>query len=240
MHERPKTPHAAAAAGSLFMIALLNRLQDLLEATRRVDFLAPLALRLYLVPVFWVAGMNKAGAFGDTVSWFGNADWGLGLPLPWLMVSLVIFAEAFGAILLLLGLAVRWIAIPLLVTMVVAATMVHWENGWQAVHDPMSPFASQYTFGIEAEAAAEARQRQQAARSLLREHGNWNWLTEKGSFIIAKNGIEWAATYFVMVLALFFTGAGRLSLDHAIARRYRSRRAAPGSAGAAAPHAAPV
>lgn len=205
------------------MTRVLNRLQDLMDATRRVDFLGPLTLRLYLVPVFWVAGMNKAGSFADTVNWFGNADWGLGLPLPWLMVSLVIFAEAFGAILLLLGLAVRWIAIPLLVTMLVAATTVHWESGWQAVHDPMSPFASKYTFGIEAEAAAEARQRQDAARALLREHGNWRWLSEKGNFIVAKNGIEWAATYFVMVLALFFAGAGRLSVDHLIARRFRSR-----------------
>lgn len=207
------------------MIGLFKPLQDLMDATRRVDFLGPLALRLYLVPVFWVAGMNKAGSFSDTVSWFGNADWGLGLPLPWLMVSLVIFAEAFGAILLLLGLAVRWIAIPLLVTMVVAAAAVHWENGWQAVHDPMSPFASKYSFGLEAEAAAQAQQRQEAARALLREHGNWQWLTEKGNFIVAKNGIEWSVTYFVMVLALFFSGAGRLSLDHLIARSRHSDRA---------------
>jgi hypothetical protein len=34
--------------------------------------------------------------------------------------------------------------------------------------------------------------------------------------------------------------AGRVSLDYAIARRYRSRRAAPGEAGAAAPDAGPV
>jgi uncharacterized membrane protein YphA (DoxX/SURF4 family) len=207
------------------MRTLLNRCQDLLETTRRVDFLGPLALRLYLVPVFWVAGMNKFGSFEDTVSWFGNAQWGLGLPLPWLMVSLVIFAEAFGAILLLLGLAVRWIALPLMVTMVVAAVTVHWDNGWQAVHDPMSPFASRYTLSLEGDEAAEAGRRQEAARALLREHGNYRWLTEKGNFVVSNNGIEWAATYFVMVLALFFSGGGRASMDHWLARRYRRAQA---------------
>ena len=41
------------------MIKLFNQLQDLLDGTRVLDFLAPLALRLYLVPVFWMAGTNK-------------------------------------------------------------------------------------------------------------------------------------------------------------------------------------
>ena len=34
------------------MIVLLNRFQDLLETTFKVDFLAPLLLRLYLAPIF--------------------------------------------------------------------------------------------------------------------------------------------------------------------------------------------
>jgi uncharacterized membrane protein YphA (DoxX/SURF4 family) len=37
-----------------------------------------------------------------------------------------------------------------------------------------------------------------------------------------KNGIEFAATYFLMLLSLFFTGAGRLSVDHLVARRLAS------------------
>jgi uncharacterized membrane protein YphA (DoxX/SURF4 family) len=70
------------------MIALLNSLQDRIDALPAVDFLAPLALRLYLASVFWVAGMNKVADFENTVAWFDNPDWGLGLPLPTLMAAL--------------------------------------------------------------------------------------------------------------------------------------------------------
>lgn len=205
------------------MIAnVLNRLYDLLDAFRRVDFLGPLALRLYLVPVFWVAGMNKLAGFGDVVEWFANPDWGLGLPMPWLMAALATGAEVGGALLLLLGLGTRVIVVPLMATMIVAATTVHWDNGWQAVHDLQSPFASQYTLGIEAADAGEAADRLSRAKDVLREHGNYEYLTEKGNFVISNSGIEWAATYFVMLLALFFTGGGRyLSLDHWIGRRWR-------------------
>jgi uncharacterized membrane protein YphA (DoxX/SURF4 family) len=196
------------------MIALLNRLQDMLDSLRGLDFLAPLALRLYLAPVFWVAGTNKLNGFDDVVSWFGNPDWGLGLPMPWLMAALATGTEVIGAVLLVLGLGTRWISIPLMATMLVAAFSVHWENGWQAVADAMSPFPPVDI--------AEAQQRLEAARGLLQEHGNYDWLTGSGSFVISNNGIEWAATYFVMLLALFFLGGGRwLSLDHWIARRFR-------------------
>ena len=41
------------------MTGILNRLQNLLDTTRTIDFLAPLALRLYLVPIFWMAGTHK-------------------------------------------------------------------------------------------------------------------------------------------------------------------------------------
>ena len=92
-----------------------NRAQDFLDATRQLDFLGPLALRLYLVPVFWVAGMNKIGGFDNVVAWFGNAEWGLGLPFPAVMVSLVIFAELGGSMALLLGLATRWMSVPLMI-----------------------------------------------------------------------------------------------------------------------------
>jgi uncharacterized membrane protein YphA (DoxX/SURF4 family) len=196
------------------MIGLLNRQQDLLDATRAIDFLGPLALRLYLAPVFWVAGMNKVNGFDDVVAWFGNPEWGLGLPMPWLMAALATGTEVVGAVLLLIGFAVRWISIPLMITMLVAAFAVHWQNGWQAVADGQSPFPP-----ADIDVAMERLER---ARGILQEHGNYEWLTGSGSFVISNNGIEWAATYFVMLLALFFVGAGRYaSVDHWIARAFR-------------------
>ncbi len=116
-------------------VNLFNKLQDVMDMTRRLDFLGPLALRLYLVPVFWMAGTSKFAAFDDTVAWFGNPEWGLGLPFPTLMVILTAGSEFLGAILLLIGFAVRWMSVPLMVTMLVAAFSVHWQNGWQAVAD---------------------------------------------------------------------------------------------------------
>jgi uncharacterized membrane protein YphA (DoxX/SURF4 family) len=192
------------------MTQLLRRLQSWLDITRKVDLLGPLALRLYLVPVFWVAGTNKLDGMDNVINWFGNTDWGLGLPFPALMAWLAVSTEILGAAALLVGLATRWFCIPLIIQMIVATTTVHWHNGWQAVADPMSPFASADIDG--------AVQRLSKAKELLREHGNYDWLTETGNFIISNNGVEWAATYFVMLLALFFTGAGKLSLDHAVSK----------------------
>jgi len=198
------------------MLQLMTRLQGWLDLTRKLDFLGPLALRLYLVPVFWVAGTNKLEGMDNVIEWFGNTDWGLGLPFPTLMAWLAVSTEVLGAAALLLGLATRWFAIPLMVQMLVAAFKVHIENGWQAVADPQSPFP-----GANIDGAVD---RLDKAKELLREHGNYDWLTETGNFVVSNNGMEWAITYFVMLLALFFTGAGRLSLDHLVQKLLDKRR----------------
>jgi len=70
----------------------------------------------------------------DIIAWFGNPDWGLGLPFPELMTYLASCTEYFGAILLLIGLAVGWRSLPLMFTMIVAAIIVHWQNGWLTEH----------------------------------------------------------------------------------------------------------
>ncbi|TXH29580.1 MAG: DoxX family protein [Burkholderiaceae bacterium] len=197
------------------MLNLLNRFQDGLDATRRLDFLGPLLLRLYLVPIFWMAGTHKLADMPSTIAWFGTPDWGLGLPFPELLAWLAALTEAVGAILLLFGLAVRWVSIPLIITMLVAIITVHWPYGWQAIADPSAPFANGRVL-----ASVEKIER---ARALLKEHGNYDWLTSSGKFVVLNNGIEFAATYLVMLVALFFTGAGRwFSLDFWIARRWRS------------------
>lgn len=151
--------------------------------------------------------MNKVNHFPDIVSWFGNSEWGLGLPFPTMMAFLATAAEVGGAVLLALGLGTRWVSIPLMITMLVAAFSVHWENGWQAVHDPMSPWASE-NVGL-------ALERLERAKSVLQEHTHYEWLTEHGGFVVSNNGVEWAATYFVMLLALFYLGGGKyVSADY--------------------------
>lgn len=190
-------------------------LQALLDKSRAFDFFAPLALRLYLAPIFWLAGTSKFNAFEDTAAWFGNPDWGLGLPFPTLMTFLAASTETLGAILLLFGFGIRWISIPLMFTMLVAIFAVHWRHGWQAIAD--TKFCL-FNCGD----AQEAVVRLIKAKEILQEYGNYSWLTEQGNFVVLNNGIEFGVTYLIMLLVLFFIGAGKyVSLDFWLARKYK-------------------
>ncbi len=197
------------------MLAAIHRLNHLLDQLRFADGIAPLLLRLYLAPVMLQAGWTKMMSFESTAEWFGNEEWGLGLPFPEVLAALATGTELIGGILLVIGFAVRWISIPLMFTMLVAALTVHWENGWLAIADSSSWLAN--------ERVMEAGERLAKARELLRENGNYSWLTGRGSIVILNNGIEFAATYFIMLLSLFFTGAGRYtSVDYWLGRGLKS------------------
>lgn len=108
-------------------------------------------------------GWPKIESFADRLDSFPD-PLGVGTPLS---LSLAIFAEVLCALLVMLGLATRLAAIPVVVNMSVAAFMVH-------MHDPWSKK-------------------------------------------------EFALLYALPFLALVFTGAGRLSLDHVWLRSRRRR-----------------
>jgi len=192
--------------------ALFIKAHQLLNQVNKIDFLAPLLLRMYLVPVFWMAGSKKVEGFDNIVEWFGNTEWGLGLPFPFLMAFLATATEFFGAVALFFGVAVRWFSIPLMITMLVAAGTVHWDNGWQAITDPSAPFAN--------ERVIEGSNKLAIVKDVLQEHANYDYLTSDGSVVILNNGIEFSVTYFVMLLALLFMGAGRyISVDYWVERK---------------------
>jgi uncharacterized membrane protein YphA (DoxX/SURF4 family) len=196
------------------MIGILNKAQDLLDKTRSIDFLGPLALRLYLAPIFIIAGSNKL----KHAEFLGPYFESLGIPAPELMVYVAALTELLGGIALLVGLAVRWFAIPLMFTMIVAAATAHWENGWHAL--PETELTVPWEWRMDKIEGAVVRK--ERAREILQENARMDWIEEHGNITILKNGIEFAATYFIMFLVLFFTGAGRyLSLDYWIARRLR-------------------
>lgn len=183
------------------------------DKARFLDFLAPLLLRLYLAPVLWMAGAKKFTHFSETADWFGNAEFGLGLPAPYVLVFLVALFEILGAIFLLGGFATRLISLPLMVIMAVAAVTAHWHNGWLAIATGNGIFATERTLG--------AVERLEKAKEILQSQGDYQWLVENGDLVMLNNGIEFAATYFVMLLALFFLGGGRfVSIDYWLARRY--------------------
>ena len=199
-----------------------------------LDGFASLALRLILAPVIFASGWEKLHG----QNWFGQALDSFPFPFsvlpPDLSWFLATWTELLGGVLLLFGLAVRWISAPLMVVMFVAAYSVHWDNGWPAI---APSFPSEVCIeGTEAQQQAgvlervarcynvsertiEASERLARGKSIMREHGNWDWLNSKGSFAKINSGIEFAAIYFAMLLALFTIGGGRwLSLDYWIAR----------------------
>jgi putative oxidoreductase len=63
---------------------------------------------------------EKAGVFPDPI--------GLGSQIS---LSLTIFAEVFCSIAIILGLATRLVAIPLIITMSVAVFIIHADDPWQ-------------------------------------------------------------------------------------------------------------
>lgn len=193
----------------------------------KLDGIAPFLIRLYLSPIMIAAGLYKLQHFEATASWLGQ---GLHLPHPELMAYLVTYTELVGGFLLLFGLAVRWASIPLMIAMLVAVFSVHWDNGWFAIapSDPITSAAKPLAdIGLpmakeSMENSVGVGERLGRARALLNEYGHYGWLTEKGSFAVLNNGIEFAATYFIMLLSLLFSGGGRyLSLDYFLDRQAR-------------------
>ena len=155
---------------------------------RGLDFLPPLLLRLFLAPLLWVSGQQKLGLFtsADTV-WYNPMTWVngatyqaaaekmSGLPLIGslsdMLPALVGGLEIVGAFLLLIGFAVRWISLPLL--LLVGLTAFVALNGQDIVT---------------------------ALKELLMTHG----YSDMSSSAFSK-----ALMYFLMLLTLFFMGAGR-------------------------------
>ncbi len=216
--------------------------QSFLNKLKHIDGIPSLLIRLYLAPVFIMAGFSKTQLLNEEVTglrslmadpniiaWFGNNDWGLGLPFPALLANLVILVELVGGWLLLVGLFTRLTSIPLMFTMVVAATTVHADNGWFAItptNSEISPAKVVGWLGVKSaqkslENSEVTATRLKAMKEILEQYGNTQWLYEKGNIVVLNNGVEFSVTYFIMLLALFFIGAGRFtSIDHFIAERY--------------------
>ncbi len=196
--------------------------QQIVARLQVADGIPLLLLRLYLAPVMIQAGWNKASSFDSIVDWFGNDDYGLGLPMPLVMAFLATAAELVGGVLLLLGALTRLVSIPLMVTMIVAMVSVHAKNGWLAIADASSWLADGTILLNENIMAAP--EKLAAAKSLLQEYGHYDWLTSSGNFVVLNNGIEFAATYFIMLLVLFIYGGGRFfSVDYYVNKAMRSK-----------------
>lgn len=174
------------------------------EWMRVFDFLAPLAIRLFMAPLLWVSGVKHLGLFSspDFILW-NPMTWvnkeaisqsiasigtiaGLGLT-PEMLVIVIGGVEIIGAILLILGFAVRWVTLALLILVVLEALLTVTATG--------SLFGS--------------------LKQLVMTHGYTD---------ITSNQLEVYVAYFIMLLALFFMGPGRwVSLDWFIFKHFQNR-----------------
>lgn len=162
------------------------------EWLRSLDFLAPLAIRLLLAPILWVAGTQHLGMFAGEFTWWNPMTWfnaeafqasaatmtnsvisGMGAEA---FTTLIGSIEIIGAVLLVLGFAVRWVTLALIFVVVVLGMMSLGDtNPVEALID---------------------------------------FATNHGYSAIATSGIGMYITYLVLLLSLFFMGAGRwFSLD---------------------------
>jgi uncharacterized membrane protein YphA (DoxX/SURF4 family) len=161
--------------------------------------LSLLGLRLLLAYAFYGPAIEKWRNMEATIAWFGNPDWGLGLPFPELNAYMAATTEMAGVILLLLGIGTRLISIPMIFVMLMAYFTVHIDHGWLAIASSTADPGVAERLGM--------------AREILQENGNYSWLTEKGSFVILQNGAEFVVTYIVMLLSLISFGPGRISVE---------------------------
>ncbi len=203
------------------------------------DGVASILMRLILGPVLILAGWEKLT--GDNWFAFSQEDFPfpfnvLPIGLSWFLAS---WTEFLGGILLLVGLGTRLVAIPLAVTMFVAAYAIHLDNGWPAIAPSNPPelcmtsteayarsnvFERYITCTSVNARTIEASKRLSRAKDILREHGKFRYLNGSGSIVKLNNGIEFAAIYLAMLFALLVIGGGRyFSVDYYLGRLLYNR-----------------
>lgn len=107
------------------MKTLTDRINSL---TDKLKDLSLLMIRIILAYGLYTPAMNKWADIEAIGAWFAE----LGLPAPLAQAYLAASSELAGVVLLSLGFMVRFISVPLMVTMCVAIKTVHLENGFDA------------------------------------------------------------------------------------------------------------
>ena len=180
-----------------------------LEWMRVFDFLAPLAIRLFLAPMFWISGVQRLGLFSSSdflawnpLTWVNTEAFqqsvanmsnslfsGMGAETLVLLLGII---EITAAILLVLGFAVRWVVLALMFVVVVLGLIAMGDAGFLNTME-----------------------------QLVMSHGYTN---------MTNNLTEVYLVYFILLLALFFMGAGRwFSLDWYIYRSFQNKIAHKGA-----------
>jgi putative oxidoreductase len=103
------------------MHAAIYRVIELgLRVTAYLQWLGPLLARLFVGCLFLLSGWGKV----HKLAWFGSLFAGWGIPYPSVMASVTAYTELIGGALILVGLLTRIVAIPMIINMLVAITVV--------------------------------------------------------------------------------------------------------------------
>jgi putative oxidoreductase len=113
----------AVAASSL----VSNARDRALDITRKLAWLGPLVARITLGVLFLSTGWGKVHSLAKVTAYFAE----LGIPFPGFQAPMVSFIELIGGALLVIGLASRFAALPLMGSMGVAILTAQRAN----VHD---------------------------------------------------------------------------------------------------------
>lgn len=177
-----------------------------IEKCKQWDFLVLLGVRLFLIPVIFVGAHSKVTGFDGAVQLMVE----LGLPFPTFLAFVAASTEVIGCICIALGLFTRIISIPMIFLMSAASLTVHWKHGWDAIATKTMESTWRLNGFIEWLSANYP--------------GRYNYITELGDPVMLNNGMEFAATYFVMLLVLFMFGGGRyVSADYWLKKRFTNK-----------------
>ena len=99
---------------------------------KKYDSYAPLVLRLFAGIIFVYGGYMKLFTMGPSAF----AGMLVGWPVPLFWAWLVSLVEFLGGIALIIGLFVRWSALFLTITMIVATVMMYMAQGMMGVTAP--------------------------------------------------------------------------------------------------------
>jgi putative oxidoreductase len=112
----------------MFIEKIKNSYQRYVSGIANFRNAALLLIRLVLAYGFYNPALMKVKNIDGIISWFTS----MGMPMPVLNAYLATATEVLGVILLAIGLGVRIITIPLIITMIVAIATVHWSHGFEA------------------------------------------------------------------------------------------------------------
>ena len=170
---------------------------------RGLDFLPPLLFRFFLAPIFWVEGSHRLGLFsGDSVVWWNPLTWIDGATYQQ-GVDTLSSAQGFLSIPApgIMNGVIGGLEVAAAILLIIGFAVRWISLPLMAIILLMGFAATNFSGGLV-----------ETGKELLFTHG---YMTP------ANTGITSALTLFLMVLALFFMGAGRFfSVDWWIHHSY--------------------